>query len=243
MSKDQPKQMRFRAKVESGLVPLDPGKDLYWTAIRIPFDPVKVWPDRNGMRVRGTINGIAFRSWLFGGKVNGHLLLVTRTMQKQAKAAPNSIAEIVIEPNLEDRSASPPPELAKLFREDREVKKWFKQLNYSTRNYICDAIAQPKSAEARQRRAEQWVERMMLVMEGEIEIPPVLQVAFRRQPRARTGWDALTRIQRRNNLLAIFLCQSPEARAKRVDKAVEDCLRAVNRSDGMKESTAEEDYG
>ena len=36
-----------------------------------------------------------------------------------------------------------------------------------------------KSAEARQRRAEQIAERLMLTMEGEKELPPVLEVAFR----------------------------------------------------------------
>jgi len=70
----------------------------------------------------------------------------------------------------------------------------------------------------------------MLTMEGEESPPPILQVAFRRQPLARAGWDALTPTQRRTTLLGIFMCQSPEAQAKRVERAVEDAVKAARRS-------------
>jgi uncharacterized protein YdeI (YjbR/CyaY-like superfamily) len=72
-------------------------------------------------------------------------------------------------------------------------------------------------------------ERLMLAMEGEKELPPVLEVAFRRTPAARKGWELMTKVQRRSNLMAVFYYQSPEAREKRVRKVVEDCLKAANR--------------
>jgi uncharacterized protein YdeI (YjbR/CyaY-like superfamily) len=86
-----------------------------------------------------------------------------------------------------------------------------------------------KSAEARQRRAEQIAERLMLTMEGEKELPPVLEVAFRRAPAARKGWEAMTEGKRRSNLMAVFYYQSPEAREKRVRKVVEECLEAAKK--------------
>jgi uncharacterized protein YdeI (YjbR/CyaY-like superfamily) len=224
----------FRAQLESGLIAQDHSEGRYWTAIRIPFDPVEVWPTRKGMRVRGTINGFPFRTSLFGSHASGHLLMVNKTMQKGAKALPGSMANIVIEPDLEDRSATPPPELAKLLKSDRSVKKWYEQLNYSMRKYMADAVDEAKSSEARQRRAEQWVETMMLAMEGEVEPPPILQIGFRRQPQARAGWDAMTPIQRRNQLLGIFQCKGPEARAKRAEKTVAEAIRMGNRKTGAK---------
>jgi uncharacterized protein YdeI (YjbR/CyaY-like superfamily) len=69
----------------------------------------------------------------------------------------------------------------------------------------------------------------MLTMEGEKELPPVLEVAFRRVPAARKGWDAMTKAQRRSNLMAVFYYQSPEAREKRVRKVMEDCLKAASK--------------
>ena len=86
-----------------------------------------------------------------------------------------------------------------------------------------------KGGEARQRRAEQMVERLMLTMEGEKELPPVLEVAFLRSPTARRGWEAMTKTHRRTQLMAIFYYQSPEAREKRVRKLVGDCLKAAGR--------------
>jgi uncharacterized protein YdeI (YjbR/CyaY-like superfamily) len=86
-----------------------------------------------------------------------------------------------------------------------------------------------KGAEARQRRAEQIAERLMLAMEGEKELPPILEVAFRGTPAARKGWEAMTETQRRSGLLAVFYYQSPEARGKRVKKLVEDCLKVAKR--------------
>lgn len=222
----------FRGQLESGILAQDHSEGRYWTAIRIPFDPVEVWPERRGMSVRGTINGFPFRTFLFGSRAAGHLLLVNKTMQKEAKAALGSMADIVIEPDLEDRSATPPAELAKLLKSDRSIKKWYEQLNYSMRKYIADAVDNAKSAETRQRRAEQWVETMMLAMEGEIEPPPILQIAFRRQPQARAGWNAMTPIQRRSQLLAIFQCKGPAARAKRAERTVVEAIRIAGRKSG-----------
>jgi uncharacterized protein YdeI (YjbR/CyaY-like superfamily) len=165
-------------------------------------------------------------------------------MRKAAHLTLGCLAEIVLEPDLDGRAATPPPELAKLLKSDRSVKKWYETLNYSTRKYIADMIAEPKSAEARVRRAEQWMERLMLTMEGEEFPPPILQVAFRRQPLARTGWDRLTTNQRRLILLGIFSCQSPEAQAKRVERAIEDAMQAARRSTGTartRNATDEED--
>jgi uncharacterized protein YdeI (YjbR/CyaY-like superfamily) len=66
-------------------------------------------------------------------------------------------------------------------------------------------------------------------MEGEKELPPVLEVAFLRSPAARRGWEAMTKTQRRSQLMAVFYYQSPEAREKRVKKLVEECLKVARR--------------
>lgn len=204
---------------------------------RVPFDPVKVWPVCNKLRVKGTIRAanqaaeaLPFCTSLLGSQNRGYFLLVTGKMRKAAHLAAGALVEIVLEPDLDGRAATPPPELAKLLRSDRTVKKWFETLNYSTRKYIADAIVESKSAEVRIRRAERWMERIMLIMEGEEFPPPILQVAFRRQPLARKGWEALTPNQRRLSLLGIFSCQSPEAQAKRVERVVADAIHAANRT-------------
>jgi uncharacterized protein YdeI (YjbR/CyaY-like superfamily) len=217
--------MSTRQRFRSLLKP--DGTNLKWVIAQVPFAPAKVWKTRNRMRVKGTINGFAFRTSLFGSAEKGYVILVNKTMQKGAQAYVGDLAEFTLEPDLEERSAAVPPELAKLLKQDRALQRWFDALSYSYRKYMSDDVRKPKNPEARQRRAEQLVERMMLAMEGEEALPPILQVAFRKAPLAKTGWDAMTPVQRRSHLLGIFYYQSPEARERRAQKAVEEALRVA----------------
>jgi len=216
-------QKKFRGVLQPDNTPLK------WVIVKLPFDPVRAWPTRNRLRVKGTINGFPFRTSLFGSAKGGHVLLVNKQMQKGGRVAVDGLADIVLEPDMEERAAAVPPELEKILKQDHALKKWFEQLSYSARKYIADAVNTGKSPEARTRRAEQMAERMMLAMEGERELPPILQAAFHRQPRALAGWQAMTPVQRRGHLLGIFYYQSPDSRQKRADKAIADALKITER--------------
>jgi uncharacterized protein YdeI (YjbR/CyaY-like superfamily) len=224
-------QRRFEAVLERIQISL-PG-----IVVWLPFDPVEAWPNRVKLRVRGTIRAadatseaVPFATTLIRSKERGYFMLVTGRLRQATRLSAGSRVEVVLEPDVDERAAVPPPELAKLLKADRSLKKWFEALNYSTRKYLGDEVRAPKSPEARVRRAELWVERMMLTMDGEESPPPILQIAFRRQPLARAGWQAMTANQRRLALFAIFICQSPEAQAKRVERVVADALKAARRA-------------
>ena len=203
---------------------------LRWVIARIPFDVAKMWPERRKLRVRGEIEGFAFRTSLFAASEGqGHFLLVNKKMQAGAKATVGSRVRIRLEPDLEERMAVLPPELTRALKGDRRLPKWFEGLSYSCRKEIGDWVGEPKSAATRAKRAEQMAERLLLTLEGEIEVPPVLRTAFLRQPLARKGWEAMTPVQRRNHLLGIFYYQTAEARERRAAKAVEEALRVARR--------------
>lgn len=225
------------------------GTGLMWTVITVPFDPKKVWQQRKGLRVRGTIRGVraaegkagsmrgtagafAFRTSLFRARDGGFILLVNKQMQKGAGVTLGSVAEVLLEPDLEERPAATPPELDKLLRQSRGLKRFHDGLSGSMRKAIGALVLQPRSAEARVGRAELWAERMMLAMEGERITPPILEAAFQRRPKAREGWRAMTPVQRRNQLLAIFYYQSPESRQKRAQKAIEEAMRIAGKKTG-----------
>jgi uncharacterized protein YdeI (YjbR/CyaY-like superfamily) len=74
------------------------------------------------------------------------------------------------------------------------------------------------------RRAEQVAEQLFSAMEAERELPPVLRLAFTRDPRALEGWNLMSPSHRRGLLIAVFYYRSPEARARRVDKIVEEAI-------------------
>jgi uncharacterized protein YdeI (YjbR/CyaY-like superfamily) len=215
---------RFRAVIE----PLSGG--LGWVVARLPFDVDRTWRKMVRLRVKVEVGGEEFRTSLFpDAHRGGHFVLVNKKMQKAAGAKVGAMVDFVIAPDLEERTPTVPPELEKLLKTEKKLAKWYEGLSEPIRWEIVKWIDGVKSAEARQRRAEQIAERLMLTMEGEKELPPVLEVAFRRVPAARKGWDAMTKAVRRRNLMAVFYYQSPEAREKRVQKVVEDCLRVAGK--------------
>ena len=198
--------------------------NLGWVIVRIPLDVPKVWGTRGMLKVKGEINGFAFRTSLFPTGKGYHYLLVNKRMQAGAAARPGSVAQFRLEPDMEKRVATVPAELQRILNEDRSLRRWFDQLNYSTCKWITDRVVQVKSAEARVRRAEQVAEQLMATMEAERELPPILKLAFAREPRALAGWQRMSPTHRRGNLLAIFYYRTPEARDRRIAKIIEEAL-------------------
>jgi uncharacterized protein YdeI (YjbR/CyaY-like superfamily) len=196
--------------------------NLGWVIIRIPFDVSRVWGVRGMLRVKGEINGFAFRTSLFPTGRGTHYLLVNKGMQAGGHASPGRAAQFRLEPDTEKRKAILPAELKQFLVEDRSFRRWYDQLNYSTRKAIGDWIVQVKSAAARVRRAEQIAERLLATMEAEHELPPVLKAAFARDPRAFEGWQRMSPSHRHSHLLGIFYYRTPDARDRRVAKMLEE---------------------
>jgi uncharacterized protein YdeI (YjbR/CyaY-like superfamily) len=202
---------------------------LGWTIIRIPFDVGKVWGTRGQLRVKGEINGFAFRTSLFPARGGGHILLVNKNMQNGGDARQGMAAQFRLEPDREKRIAVVPAELKRFFQEDAYLRRWFEKLSHSTRSEIGKWIIQVKSPEARIRRAEQMAERLLAVMEAEQELPPVLRLAFARDPRAFEGWKQMSPSYRRGHLFGIFYYRTPEAQARRIEKVLQDASAFAER--------------
>jgi uncharacterized protein YdeI (YjbR/CyaY-like superfamily) len=198
--------------------------NLGWVVIRIPFDVQKIWGTRGMFRVKGEINGFAFRTSLFPTRKGEHFLLVNKKMQAGAHATEGTTAEFLLEPDTEERVAIVPAEFKRILAEDRSFRRWFDALSYSIRKWISDWIVQPKSPEARVRRSEQVAEQLFSAMEAERELPPALKLAFTRDPRALEGWNLTSPSHRRGQLIAIFYYRSPDARARRIDKVVSEAI-------------------
>ena len=215
-AKPTPAAKRFEARLERMRSRLN------WVIIHMPFDAAKVWGLGGQIKVKGEINGFEFRTSLFPTKEGRHILLVNKRMQKGARAAEGSVARFQIELDREERMVEIPDELKRILGEARALRRWYDGLNHSTRNDIAKWITEPKSGEARMRRAEQIAERLLNVMEAEREAPPVLQVAFARHPQAREGWDRMSASRRRGHLFGIFYYRTPDAQARRIDKMLDD---------------------
>lgn len=204
----------FQATLEQGSLALG------WIIARLPFDPSQVWSKTIRLRVRGEINGFAFRTSLFPDPSGGLYLLVNRAMQKAAAVHLGDTAEFHLEPDLEERAAELPHELAVLLDDEPGLRDWYDLLTEYTRREIGKWITSVKTDASRMKRAEQMAERLLATMEAEVELPPLIAAAFHRNPKARAAWDQLTPLQRRHQLMAVFYYQTPEARERRTEKII-----------------------
>lgn len=224
-SKPQPKRVTksFQATLERLR------SNLGWVIIWIPFNVQKVWGTRGMFRVKGEINGFAFRTSLFPTRKGQHFLLVNKKMQAGGRVSEGTTAEFLIEPDVEERVIVVPVELKRILAEDKTFRRWFDVLSYSIRKWISDWVVQPKSAASRIRRAEQVAEQLFSAMEAERELPPMLKLAFTSDPRALQGWNLMSPSHRRGQLIAIFYYRSPDARARRIAKVVEEAIARFER--------------
>jgi uncharacterized protein YdeI (YjbR/CyaY-like superfamily) len=215
---------KFQPKLEAT------GTSLHWVIARVPVDLRKAWPMWRTRRVFGEINGFAFRTALMPGpKGAGFALIVNKRMQAGAGVRAGDTVQIKLAPDMGKPVIDMPAELARILNGDRALKKFFDGISPSMRKGLTSLIADAKTKNTRERRAESLAECLMMAMEGEIEPPPILRVGFQRHPDAARGWRLMTPIQRRNHLLGIFYPQTVEGREKRAAKAIEQCIAMAKR--------------
>lgn len=148
-------------------------------------------------------------------------MLVNKKMQKAAGVRVGATADFRLELDARKRIAAIPHSLQKILASDRALRGWYEGLNQSTKNDIAKWVTDPKSEAARARRVEQIAERLLAVMDAERELPPILQVAFARNPQARDGWEKMSPARRRSHLFGIFYYRTPEGRMRRIEKMME----------------------
>jgi ribosomal 50S subunit-recycling heat shock protein len=88
-----------------------------------------VWPGRKGRKVRGKIEGFAFRTTLVSyphGK--GAVLIVNRQMRAALRVRQGDKVRIWLEPDLEEREILVPKELKRELSSDRTLRKWLRSI-------------------------------------------------------------------------------------------------------------------
>ena len=196
---------------------------LRWVIARIPIDLAQIWGKRGQIKVQGEINGFAFTATLFPDGHGHHFLIVNKKMLVGGKTAAGLTARFRLQPDTSPRvTVSPPAEMLHELGQPKRLLKFFESLSPSRRQEIAKWIAEPKGEESRRRRSRQIAERLMETMEAERELPPIMQLAFRQNPRAREKWEQMSQSHRRAHLFAIFYYRTPDARARRLAKLIEE---------------------
>ena len=196
---------------------------LRWVIARIPIDLAQIWGKRGQIKVQGEINGFAFTATLFPDGQGHHFVIVNKKMLSGGKTAAGLMAKFRIHQDTSPRvTISPPKELMRELVQSKRLLKFFESLSPSRRHEIAKWIAQCKTSEARTRRSEQIAEWLMETMEAEHALPPIMQLAFRQNPKAWAEWNRMSPSHRRAHLFSIFHYREPEARARRLAKMIEE---------------------
>jgi uncharacterized protein YdeI (YjbR/CyaY-like superfamily) len=227
MAKPKDVKKKFDAFLERG------GDRLNWTVVRVPLDVAKIWGVRGQLKVTGQINGFDFRTSLFPTGQGSHILMVNKKMQAGGKVQLGMKAHFVLRPDLEKREVSVPTELTSVLLQSKRLNKFYDSFNYSMREYMAKWVGEGKKEETRRRRAEELAERLMLTLEAEYDLPPILQLEFRRNAKARAGWEKMPLSHRRSHLMGIFGYKSPESRARRAAKAVQEMVAYAEKKKGQ----------
>jgi hypothetical protein len=140
---------RFRVLVER-----EEGSEV--CGINVPFDVEKMFGTRGRVPVRGTLNGAPFRGSLFpmGGC---HFMVVNRHLRAAAGVSGGETVPVQMERDTEERVITPPADLARALKANKEAQATWDKLSYTHRREHVEHLEDAKKPETRQRRLEKAI--------------------------------------------------------------------------------------
>ena len=123
-----------------------------------PLDVRALWGEARPP-VRGTVNGVPFRSRLavYGGET---MLGLTNVFRASAGIVEGDEVEVVIERDDEPREVEVPPALQAQLDADEIARAAFEKLSFTHRREYANWIAEAKREETRDRRAGRAIEML-----------------------------------------------------------------------------------
>ncbi|MGD0783358.1 MAG: YdeI/OmpD-associated family protein [Candidatus Aminicenantales bacterium] len=131
-----------------------------WMYVKVPFDVEKLFGRGGQIRVKGAVNGAAFRSSLMPDGDGQHFLVVNKSIRDKAKVKVGDRLTVVVEPDSGPRLIEAPPDLVKALGKNKAAKTAWDEFAYSHKKAYVDWIVAAKQAETRDRRIEKAVARI-----------------------------------------------------------------------------------
>ena len=124
----------------------------------VPLDVRALWGEARPP-VRGTVNGVPFRSRLavYGGET---MLGLTNAFRASAGIVEGDEVDVVIERDDEPREVEVPPALQARLDADEIARAAFEKLSFTHRREYANWIAEAKKEETRDRRAGRAIEML-----------------------------------------------------------------------------------
>jgi len=129
--------------------------------VELPADVLAALGGGTRLRVRGTLNGVAFRSNTMPTGDGSACLGVHKATREAAGVVHGDRVTVEVEPDEAPRPLSVPPELAAALAAEPAAQAAFDRLSPSQRREYATWVAEAKREETRARRVAQALERLL----------------------------------------------------------------------------------
>lgn len=136
----------------------EPGDD--WTMVVIPEDIASSFGTRSMVRVRGTVNGVPYRSSLMPSGDGGFRMMVNAAIRAEADVGQGDEVAVELEIDNAPRTVRTPPDLNRALKDDPRAKAFWGALSYSNKKLYVDWILEAKQPDTRAKRVTETVQGM-----------------------------------------------------------------------------------
>jgi len=120
-------------------------------ALKPPFDVVEVFGRKGRVPVKGTINGVPFRSSLMN-MGDGHMMVVNKELREGGKCKAGDTVKVVMELDQDERKIEVPAYLKKIINSDAKAKEHWAKLSFTHQKEYVREIDGAKQEATRERR-------------------------------------------------------------------------------------------
>jgi hypothetical protein len=129
-----------------------------WTFIDIPFDTIKLFGKKGRIPVKGTIDGVKFRSSLLPHGNGTHYLIINIPIRNSISKKSGDIVKIVLQHDTEIRTVEVPEAFLNALKYCPDAKNAFNKYPYSHKKEIVDWIMDAKREETKIKRIEKAIQ-------------------------------------------------------------------------------------
>jgi hypothetical protein len=146
------KQQEFVAPIMEGR-----GGGAYVT---VPFGVLDVFGTRGQVRVKGSIDGQAFKSSVAPMGGGRHVLGLNKATREAVGKSVGDMAKVVVEADTEERTIAVPDDFRKALAADPKANATFERFAYTHRKEYVQWIESAKKPDTRQRRITEAIGRI-----------------------------------------------------------------------------------
>ncbi len=126
----------------------------------VPFNAAEEYGSQGQVQVKGTINGLPYRSTLLPQGDGAHYLVVNRTFRDQIGVTQGDAVEVTMERDTKPRAVSIPRDFKLALGRNKKAKAEFDKIPYSHKKRYLEHIAEAKQEETRKRRIQEAIARL-----------------------------------------------------------------------------------